>query len=180
MEHSRKHILVVDDEEGIRDFFKLILEQEGYECQVAPSGDAALQVLAAENVDLALVDVMMPTMTGLSLFQHMKERHPEVAVVFITAVDDLKIAVEHLKIGAYDYVVKPVTRKRLHQVVEETLEKLKAMLDEKHQRELLEEQTASQTTELDARAREVSALNRIVQSELTQKFTEDEEKDSNE
>ena len=173
MEHSRKHILVVDDEEGIRDLFKLILEQEGYECQVAPSGDAALQVLAAENVDLAFVDVMMPTMTGLSLFQHMKERHPEVDVVFITAVD-------HLKIGAYDYVVKPVTRKRLHQVVEETLEKLKAMLDEKHQRELLEEQTASQTTELDARAREVSALNRIVQSELTQKFTEDEEKDSNE
>jgi len=174
MQSATIHILIVDDEEGIRELLKLHLEGEGYVCHTAASGDAGLEVLATQRLDLALVDVMMPKMTGLTLFQHMKERHPDVAVVFITAVDDLKIAVENLKNGAYDYVVKPITGQRLQQVVKDTLEKRRAVLDEEHQHNLLEEQTVSQTAELEARAREVGALNRMVQAGLTEKFVAEE------
>ena len=111
-------ILVVDDEPGIRDLLKDNLEEQGYVCHTAPDGDAALNVLAEQTVQLALVDIMMPGMTGLSLFERVRERYPDLAVIFVTAWDDLNIAVQNLKNGAYDYVVKPVTRKRLQQAVE--------------------------------------------------------------
>jgi DNA-binding NtrC family response regulator len=113
VEHTGKRILIVDDEEGIRDLLKDNLEARGYVCSTAPNGDAALEILAAEPADLALIDIMMPRMTGLSLFQHLTELHPDTAVVFITAIDDVSVAVEHLKKGAYDYVCKPVSRARL-------------------------------------------------------------------
>ena len=112
-------ILIVDDEEGIRELVRRRLEKQGYVCYTAPNGYEALEVLATEAVDLALVDVMMPSMTGLSLFQHVRESYPDVAVIFSTAVDDLSLAVEHIKKGAYDYVVKPVTQARLQRAVEE-------------------------------------------------------------
>lgn len=174
MQLDKSHILIVDDEAVIRELLKVNLEEAGYVCHMAPSGDAALDVLAAETVDLALVDVIMPKMTGLTLFQHMKERHPDVAVVFSTAVDDLNLAVEHLKNGAYDYMVKPMTRKRLYQVVEESLQRRKDKLKEKQQRRLLAEQVTRQVTRLETKERELSSLNRVFQAELTKKFTAEE------
>ena len=127
MRYARTPILVVDDEEGIRDLLKDNLEEQGYICHTAPSGDVALQVLATETVDLALVDIMMPGMTGLSFFEHAKERYPDVAIIFVTAMNDLNIAVQHLKHGLYDYMVKPITRKRLQEAVVEALDKRMAM-----------------------------------------------------
>ena len=174
MQKSKKRILIVDDEDGIRDLLKERLEEEGYTCHTASTGDAALEVLAAEPVHVALLDIIMPGMTGLSLFKQIKETYPKVAVVFVTAVDDLNIAVDHLKNGAYDYVVKPVTRNRLTQAVEEALRKRNASSEvEEHQR-LLEEQAARQATELEARVRELSSLNRVFQAELSEKFTTEE------
>ena len=177
---EKTHILVVDDEEGVRELFKLNLVDVGYACHAASSGEAALEVLDTKPVEMALVDIMMPRMTGLSLFQHIRERYPDVAVVFITAVDDLNLAVKNLKDGAYDYLVKPVTRARLQQVVEETLDRRRAVLEERQHHGLLEEQTVIQTEELEAKARELGALNRMIQSELTQRFTEDEGRRSDE
>ena len=89
-------ILIVDDFENSLLLFKQGLEEKGYVCHTAASGSAALEVLATEAVDLALIDVMMPGMTGLSLFQRLKELYPQLAVIFITGVDDLDLAVEHL------------------------------------------------------------------------------------
>ena len=128
MRYHKSHILVVDDEYEIRYVFKESLEESGYACHVASSGDAALQVLATETVDLALVDIMMPGMSGLTLFERIMERYPDVAVIFITGMNDVNIAVRHLKHGACDYLVKPVTLGRLKQAVEETLDKRNAML----------------------------------------------------
>lgn len=174
MYSSNRRVLVVDDEDGIRDLLKERLEEDGYTCHTASSGDAALEVLDAEPVDVALLDVIMPGMTGLSLFKQMKEHYPKVAVVFVTAMDDLSIAVDHLKNGAYDYVVKPVTRKRLSQAVDEALRKSKASLEGEEHRILLEEQADQQAKELDAKVRELSSLNRVFQAELSEKFTTEE------
>ena len=174
MQLDKSHILIVDDEDGIRELFKVILEERGYVCYTAPSGDVALEVLAAETVDLALVDIIMPKMTGTTLFQQVKERYPDVAVVFSTSLDDLNLAVDYLKNGAYDYIVKPMTRERLRQVVEESLQQRKANLKEKQQRSLLAEQVTRKVTQLETKERELSSLNRMFHAELTKKFTAEE------
>ena len=171
MQKSKNHILIVDDEDGIRDLLKERLEEEGYTCHTASTGDAALEVLTAEPVHVALLDVIMPGMTGLSLFKQIKENYPKVAVVFVTAVDDLNLAVDHLKNGAYDYVVKSVTRIRLRQVIEEALRKRKASLEGEKHRRLLEDQTARLAQDLDAKVGEISSLKRVFQAELSEKFT---------
>ena len=171
---GKLRVLIVDDENGIRELFRANLEEEGYECHTAESSEAALEVLASTEFEVALVDITMPRMTGLSLFQHMKELYPDIAVVFITAVDDLSLAVEHLKSGAYDYIVKPLTRTRLQQAVEGSLAKRKTGLEQRRHRRMLEERVPEQTQELEARIRELASLNRMFQTELSAKFTTEE------
>jgi DNA-binding NtrC family response regulator len=125
-----KHILIVDDDDLIRDLFKMGLERLGYICRSAPDGAEALEVLSSETIDLALVDLIMPDMSGASLFMYIKEKFPDVPVVFITGMNDVKSAVEQLKNGACDYIVKPVTIQQLGQVVEEVLTNRETVLTE--------------------------------------------------
>ena len=171
MQLSGAHILIVDDEDGIRDLFKQTLEAEGGVCHTASDGAPALELLASEPMDLALVDITMPRMSGMVLFQHMKDGYPGVPVVFITAVDELTLAVEHLKKGAYDYIVKPVTKARLLGAVEDGLGRRQCALKDQEHRIYLEEQTAQQATQLEARMRELSSLNRMFQAELSNRFS---------
>jgi DNA-binding NarL/FixJ family response regulator len=123
MRESKTHVLVVDDEPDIRELFSETLEKEGYICSTAASGKEALQVLYSQRVDVAVVDIIMPGMSGLTLFDRIKEYSHDVAVVFVTAMDDVDIAVRNLKHGAYDYLVKPVTLRRLREMVREVLDK---------------------------------------------------------
>ena len=167
MRYAGRQILIVDDEVEIAELLKESLQKHGYVCHTAPGGAQALEKLAGESIDLVLIDIMMPTMTGLTLFRHIKELYPDLAVIFVTAVDDLNLAVEHLKTGAYDYIVKPVTRSRLWQAVEETLEKRDAALEEAQHRDGLEEQRVRQARDLEAKTREISALNRMFYGTLS-------------
>ena len=121
MEDLGTHILIVDDESEIRDIFSERLEAMGYVCFAAPNGEAALQVMATERVDLALVDLRMPGMSGQVLFEHMVAQYRDIAVIFVTAMDDVDIAVRNLKLGAHDYLVKPVPLRRLRKAIEEAL-----------------------------------------------------------
>ncbi len=164
-------VLIVDDSLDNRLLIRKFLESD-YPCIEASNGNAALDVLGSESVDLALLDIMMPGMTGLSLFQHIMDLYPEVAVIFVTSVDDLRIAVEHLKKGAYEYIVKPVTRERLRGAVDESLEKRASVLEEKQQQMQREERLVRQNQELESRAREISSINRLIQADLTQRFDE--------
>ena len=170
MRYAGRHILIVDDEQRLRDLFKCNLEEQGYICHTADTGAGALEVLTNQPVDLALIDVVMPGMTGLSLFQRIREHHPDVAVVFVTGVDDPHIAVEYVKNGADDYVVKPVTRKRLLQTTEDALARRSDELNETRNIRLMEERIGLQSTELDQRLRELKSLNRLFQAELSQRF----------
>ena len=106
-----------------------------------------------------LLDIMMPAMTGLTLFQKIEEQFPLVPVIFVTAVDDLTLAVAHLKRGACDYLVKPVTRTRLQQAVEEALDRSRSMLEQNQHLGHLENLVMHQAKALDNRTREVNALN---------------------
>jgi heterodisulfide reductase subunit A len=100
-------ILVVDDELVVRDSLKEWLVDEGFSVDMAESGEQALQKLEAEAFHLMLTDIKMPGMDGVELLQLAKERYPDLTVVMMTAYATVETAVEAMKIGALDYLMKP-------------------------------------------------------------------------
>ena len=121
MRESARQILIVDDNQDIRSLIKLTLVNQGYVCHTADGAEAALAVLNSEPIDLALIDVIMPGMTGLSLFKRIKKSFAETAIVFVTSVDDMNLAFDSVKEGAYDYIVKSTIPHRLLETVEQAL-----------------------------------------------------------
>ncbi|NQW24445.1 MAG: response regulator [SAR202 cluster bacterium] len=151
----------MDDEKGLRDLHQENLEDAGFICFTAAGGQAALDVLSVEAIDLAIVDVMMPEMSGLDLFNRMKELYPWVGVLFVTAVDQMDVAVSQVKGGAHDYLVKPVNRAKLIDSVNESLEKQSEYLEGSNHQKHLEELLVHQSKALENKVREVRALNRM-------------------
>jgi cyclic di-GMP phosphodiesterase len=100
-------VLVVDDDRSVREVLAAVLKEEGYPVRQAPSADAALQMLRGEDLPLVLCDVKMPEHDGLWLLDQILQRHPHAAVVMLTGYGDTESAVECLKRGAADYLLKP-------------------------------------------------------------------------
>lgn len=107
-----KTILVVDDEKSIRDSIKMILEYEGYSTLFAENGQQALQKLSTEPIDGVLLDVKMAGMDGLEVLQKVKER-AETPVIMISGHGTFETAVEATKLGAFDFLPKPLDRDKL-------------------------------------------------------------------
>jgi DNA-binding NtrC family response regulator len=104
---SRVNILVVDDEEIVRESLAGWLEDDGYFVETADSGDAALKILQKHEWNLAMVDLKMPGMDGICLMEEIRKVRPETTVLIMTAYATVDTAVKAMKEGAYDYVVKP-------------------------------------------------------------------------
>jgi DNA-binding NtrC family response regulator len=100
-------ILVVDDEQDIRETLKDILEKEGYEVAMAGSSSEALSIFGSVKPGLILMDVRMPKMNGVDLLKKIREIDTQVPVAMITAYEDVELAEQALKLGAYDYIKKP-------------------------------------------------------------------------
>ncbi|OPX20998.1 MAG: Fis family transcriptional regulator [Desulfobacca sp. 4484_104] len=107
MPHKKFNLLVVDDELIIRESLAGWLQRDGYQVETAESGVQALKKAEAQHYDIMLVDVKMPEMDGLTLLKHLKERDPATAVVMMTAYGSIEDAVEAIKQGAFDYLLKP-------------------------------------------------------------------------
>jgi len=105
--HKKFNLLVVDDELIIRESLAGWLQRDGYQVETAESGVQALKKAEAQHYDIMLVDVKMPEMDGLTLLKHLKERDPATAVVMMTAYGSIEDAVEAIKQGAFDYLLKP-------------------------------------------------------------------------
>jgi len=114
-------ILVVDDEFGMREGCRRILEAEGHTVVTAESGEQALELFAAGGVELALIDLKMPGMSGVELLVRLREIDPNCVYVIVTAYATLETAVQATKSGAYDYVAKPFTPEELMSVVNKAL-----------------------------------------------------------
>jgi len=111
---SAERILVVDDEEAIREVVTSMLSSAGYQCQQAGSGKEALAVLESDNkFELMLSDLMMAELDGIALLERTKERFPDMPVVMVTAVHDISVALAAIRNGAYDYLLKPFEREQL-------------------------------------------------------------------
>jgi two-component system response regulator PilR (NtrC family) len=103
----KPRILVVDDEESIREFLEIMLKKEGYEVTCAEDGAKAKDLLIKKNFNMIISDLQMPNMTGLELLKHVRETYPDTVFMMITAFGTTETAVEAMKMGAYDYLTKP-------------------------------------------------------------------------
>lgn len=104
---SRTRILCVDDEHAIRTLLQSQLEQEGYDVEIADDGDVAIAKLDASAFDVVLLDIRMPKVGGIDVLKHVRDRAMQCRVIMLTAVDDLTIAMESVRLGASDYLTKP-------------------------------------------------------------------------
>lgn len=120
-------ILVVDDEERQREIYRVILQDEGYEAETAPSGEAALRLLNQNRFDLVITDLNLTGMTGIELMSEILNADPTVAVIIITGYPSIQSAIEATRRGVYQYLEKPVDRDYLLQVVAEVFERLSTL-----------------------------------------------------
>lgn len=125
-----KHILLVEDEEGIVQFLKQGLEEEGYIVSAANDGKEGLKLFKNDKFDLLLLDWMLPKMTGLELCKTIRQENNKVPIIFLTAKDTVQETVEGLKSGANDYIKKPFS-------FDELVERIKVQLRDKKEEEIL-------------------------------------------
>ena len=118
---SSTKILIVDDELIMRESLAGWLERDGYAVQTAPSGEDALEQLKETRFDILLVDIKMEGISGLDVLRYMKENDPDVAVVMITAYGSIPTAIEAMKNGAYDYMLKPFDPNELGVLIEKII-----------------------------------------------------------
>src|SRR5205809_2556508 len=109
---DRTTVLVVDDEDGIRQALTRFLSRLGYHVQAASNASEALQRLAEHHPEAMLCDIRMPGTSGLELLPKVLARDPDLAILMLTAIDEPRTAIECLKLGALDYLIKPGDRRR--------------------------------------------------------------------
>ena len=151
-------VLVVDDDRAVRDVLAAVLREEGYQVRQAPTADAALQMLRGDDLPLLLCDVKMPEHDGLWLLDHVLQRHPRAAVVMLTGYGDTESAVECLKRGAADYLLKPPRVTELVRAIERAWSKAKLTSARARYHQDLARRVRERTAELTA------ALGGIAQS----------------
>jgi len=116
-------VLIVDDEKGMRDFLGIMLRKEGYAVSQAESAEKASDLISRGEFDLVISDISMPGQSGLEVLRQSKAASPETPVIMITAYASTESAVEALKLGAYDYIIKPFDVDELKIVVHNALDK---------------------------------------------------------
>ncbi len=125
MNTGAQNLLIVDDEQHVRESLSRWFEEDGYRVSTAASGKEALARLGRERFDVVISDIKMPGMDGLELLQRIREVDSDVAVILVTAYASVATAVRALKEGAYDYLVKPFDPEELTRVVEKACEKIR-------------------------------------------------------
>ncbi|MFN3755091.1 response regulator transcription factor [Flavobacterium sp.] len=125
-----KHILIVEDEEGIVQFLQQGLEEEGYQISSANNGKSGLELFQNEKFDLVLLDWMLPKMTGVEVCKAIRIQNTKIPIIFLTAKDTVQETVEGLKSGANDYIKKPFS-------FDELVERIKVQLRDQPENEIL-------------------------------------------
>jgi len=137
-----EHILVVDDEESSREAITRALERSGYQVQGVSDPYHVLRILKEEPVSLIITDLKMPGLNGLELLRQTKEINPDISVIVLTGYGTIESAVEAMKIGAYDYLCKPININEMRVVVSKALERQKLVLENKALQQRLDEKYA--------------------------------------
>ncbi len=123
MKKKQQDILIVDDEQSLREMLAILLEREGYHVVQAENGIKALEVTERSEFDLIITDMKMPELGGLDLLRQLRERDNDVTVLMMTAFSSTEDAVEAMKLGAYDYITKPFKNDEIRLVIKNALER---------------------------------------------------------
>jgi putative two-component system response regulator len=141
--------LVVDDEPRLRQVLLHLMRGDGFTCSEAGNGLEALEALEAQPVHLLMSDMRMPRMDGIELLKRVRDRWPDTAVVMITAVADVEVAVTCLAMGAMDYLTKPFHLEEVRARVRQALEKRRLVLENRDYQSQLEKRVAIQARRLE-------------------------------
>ncbi len=141
-------LVIVDDEEVVRRVLYLKLSREGYRCEEASDAGQTLRVLETTPVALVLLDIKMPDKSGIELLSEIKTGFPDVAIIMATAVNDINVAVECLKMGADDYICKPFNLDEVYLAIQRALEKRRLQLELRGYQQSLEERVEEQKIEM--------------------------------
>ena len=138
----KARILVVDDEQSMQDFLRLLLEGEGYHVATASSVAEGKEIFHKSGYDLVLCDILMPDGNGLEVLKSVKQAEPGAAVIMMTAYTSTKTAIEAMKLGAYDYIPKPFDVEEIKVIIEKALEKTELQAENVYLRKELEQRYA--------------------------------------
>ncbi len=144
-------VLVVDDEDGIRQALDRFLTRLGYRVLQAASGAEALERQAADSPHVMLSDIRMPNMSGVELVPKALAQDADLAVVMLTAIDEPRTAIECLKLGAYDYLIKPVDLDELELSLQGALRQRQLEIDRRELEHWLAREVAVRTRDLEER-----------------------------
>jgi putative two-component system response regulator len=153
---SRGTVLVVDDDSAIRNMIARILERSGYACSQAPDPPAALTLADQQPFELMLCDVNMPGGSGLALVRDLRERHPDIAVLMVSGMDDPKTAALSIDSGAYGYIVKPFEKNEILIAADNALRRRQLEIENQAHRKHLELLVAERTMDLTATVERLS------------------------
>jgi putative nucleotidyltransferase with HDIG domain len=138
-------ILVVDDETHVRAMMGSTLERQGYEVQLASSGREALETLELNSFDLVLTDIVMQDVNGIALLEQIHAQHPNLPVVMVTAIHDISVAIDSMRRGAYDYLLKPFEREHLLNTVRRAMDHRHALEENQNYQQSLEQMVRART-----------------------------------
>ncbi|HVD06368.1 MAG TPA: response regulator [Gemmatimonadaceae bacterium] len=155
---ERTTVLVVDDEEGIRKALERFLTRLGYQVAVAANATEALVRLAADRPQTMLCDIRMPDTSGVELLPKVLAQDPDLAVIMLTAIDEPRTAIECLKLGAYDYLIKPVDLDELELALQHALRQRQLELDRRQLEQWLAREVAVRTRELEERTASIEEI----------------------
>jgi two-component system response regulator AtoC len=119
---DKKAILVVDDEYGVRESFNMVLSDD-YNVLLAESSEEAIEIFTKNSIDVILLDIMLPKISGLDLLKQFKELDTNSEIIMVSAVKDIEIAVKAMKYGAYDYIAKPFIVEEIKNIIAKAIEK---------------------------------------------------------
>ncbi len=144
-----RRLLVVDDEETIRLALSKFLRSRGFDAETAESGEAALSHLQEGRFSLMLCDIRMPGMSGLDLVPKARALHPDLAVIMLSAVNDVPTASESIAVGAMEYLTKPVDLQDLLAAIERVAHRRDLAVEQRNVERLIDAEVARRTAELE-------------------------------
>ena len=147
MVEERGRVMVVDDEESVRNLLQRTLEGAGYNVVTAANGQEALETMSEPELEISvmLLDIKMPGISGIEVLQQIAITHPLICVIMVTAMVDTTTAIEAMKLGAYDYVTKPFNPDDVVLAVQRGFERRELWLENEKHRQRLQERLTEQT-----------------------------------
>jgi putative two-component system response regulator len=155
---ERTTVLVVDDEEGIRKALERFLTRLGYDVVAAANATEALERVATHHPQTMLCDIRMPETSGVELLPKVLAQDPDLAVIMLTAIDEPRTAIECLKLGAYDYLIKPVDLEELELALQHALRQRQLELDRRQLEQWLAREVAVRTRDLEERTASIEEI----------------------